>query len=66
MTDAELRELITMEVTRNVSFLKFPCHTKAVERCVKLVTEAAKTVWTEFVRWLHPCMRSFSTANVNI
>jgi len=32
MTDAELRELITMEVTPNVSFPKFPCHTQTVER----------------------------------
>ena len=42
MTDAELKELITMEVTPNVSFLHFPCHTHAEERCVKLVTEVAK------------------------
>jgi len=45
MTDAELRELITMEVTPNFSFPKFPCHTQTVERCVKLATEAAKTVY---------------------
>lgn len=44
MTDAELREFITLEATPTVSFPKFPCHTQAVERHVKLVTEAAKTV----------------------
>ena len=44
MTDAELRDLITMEVTPTVMFPKFPCHTQAVERHVKLVTEAAKAV----------------------
>lgn len=44
MTDAELRELITTEVTPTVLFPKFPCHTQAVERNVKLVTEAAKAV----------------------
>jgi len=60
MTDAELRELITMEVTPNVSFPKFPCHTQAVDRCMKLVTEVAKTVW------LHLCTRCFLTANAEI
>ena len=44
MTDAELRDLITTEVTPNVIFPKFPCHTQAVERHVKLVSEAAKAV----------------------
>lgn len=44
MTDTELRELITTEVTPTVIFPKFPCHTQAVERHVKLVTEAAKAV----------------------
>jgi len=41
---AELRDLIAMEVTPSVIFPKFPCHTQAVERQVKLVTEAAKAV----------------------
>lgn len=44
MTNAELRDLITTEVTPAVIFPKFPCHTQAVERHVKLVTEAAKAV----------------------
>jgi len=44
MTDDKLRDLITMEVTPTVIFPKFPCHTQAVERHVKLVTEAAKAV----------------------
>ena len=44
MTDPELRELITTEVTPTVSFLKFHCYKQAVGRHVKLVTEAAKTV----------------------
>jgi hypothetical protein len=44
MTDAELRDLITTEVTPTVIFPKFPCHTQAVERHVKLVSEAAKAV----------------------
>src|SRR5437867_9691702 len=44
MTDAELKDLITMEVTPTVIFPKFPCHTQAVERHVKLVNEAVKAV----------------------
>ena len=27
-----------------VDFPKYPCHTQAIERCVKLVTEASSTV----------------------
>lgn len=42
--DAELRDLITMEVTPTVIFPQFPCHTQAVERHVKLVTEETKAV----------------------
>ena len=44
MTEAELKDLITAEVTPTVIFPKFPCHTQAMERHVKLVTEAAKAV----------------------
>ena len=44
MTEAELRDLITTEVTPAVILPKFPCHTQAVERHAKLVTEAVKTV----------------------
>jgi len=36
ITDAELRDLITTEVTPTVIFQKFPCHTQAVEKHVKL------------------------------
>jgi len=60
LTYAELRELITMEMTTNVSFLKFPCHTQTVERCVKVVTEAAKTVYGQKSRdgFIHACVAS--------
>jgi len=44
ITDPELRDLITTEVTPTVIFPKFPCHKQPVERHVKLVTEAAKAV----------------------
>jgi len=66
MTDAELRDLITTEVTLTVIFPKCPCHTQAVERDVKLVTAAAKAVfWTEIARWLYSCTYRFSTANAD-
>ena len=41
MTDAELQQFIVMDITPTVLFPKFPCHTQAVERLVKLVTEAS-------------------------
>jgi hypothetical protein len=63
-TDAELRDLITTEVTPTVIFPKFPCHTQAVERHVKLVSESC--LWTEIARWLHPCTHRFSTANADV
>ena len=44
MTDGELKDLITTEVTPTGILPKFPCHPQAVERYVKLVTEAAKAV----------------------
>lgn len=68
MTDTELRNLITTEVTPTVPFLKFPSHTQAVERHVKLVTKApiASCLWTEIARWLHPCTRPFSIANADV
>src|SRR6218665_3961367 len=44
MADAGLRDLITTEVTPTAIFPKFLCHTKAVERHMKLVTGAAKAV----------------------
>ena len=44
MTDSELKNLIKADVTPTVLFPRFPCHTQAVERCVKLVTEASAAV----------------------
>ena len=44
MTDAELQQFIVMDITPTVLFPKFPCHTQAVERLVKLVTEASRAV----------------------
>ena len=36
--------LITMISTPTLKFARFPCHTQAVERHIKLVTEASKLV----------------------
>ena len=39
-----IREIIDSKNVVNLDFKKFPCHTQAVERHVKLVTEASKSV----------------------
>lgn len=45
VTDDEIWAKITAgETADEWNFGKFPCHTQAVERCVKLVTEASKKV----------------------
>jgi hypothetical protein len=44
LTVAELQSLISGEHSHRINIEKFPCHTQSVERCVKLVTEAAGTV----------------------
>ena len=40
----ELAVLITVEYYKLKDMFKFPCHTQGVERTVKIVTEAARTV----------------------
>ena len=47
MSDDELTGLIVAEMKPSVLFPKFPCHTQAVERCVKVVTEASAAVCDE-------------------
>ena len=42
MTDTELWQFIRMDETPTILFPKFPCHTQAVERLVKVVTEESK------------------------
>ena len=44
MTDADLWQFLAMRVIPTVFFRNFSCHTQAVERVVKLVTEASKVV----------------------
>lgn len=43
ISDSSLMEMIS-EVPSEIGILKFPCHSQAVERCVKLVTEASTAV----------------------
>ena len=42
ISDTELWQFIRMDETPTTLFPKFPCHTQAVERLVKVVTEASK------------------------
>lgn len=45
MPDEQLREIMTNDTVPK--FDHFPCHTQAVERCVKLITEASSKVCGE-------------------
>ena len=40
----DLEKLALSEETEVVHFPSFPCHTQAVERCVKAVTESSMAV----------------------
>src|SRR6218665_1415681 len=44
ISDAELKASIAEKETPYLFFPRFPCHTQAVERCIKLVTEASTAV----------------------
>lgn len=44
ITDEEIKQLIHSGTPLAPDFNDFPCHTQAVERCVKLVSEASKKV----------------------
>jgi len=43
ISDHDLKSMIS-DVSAEIDILKFPCHTQAVERCIKLVTEASAAV----------------------
>jgi len=46
MSDDDLREFIREPTTTPVvTFDRYPCHTQAVERCIKVVTEALQSVY---------------------
>ncbi|ESN92944.1 hypothetical protein HELRODRAFT_165085 [Helobdella robusta] len=47
--DISLEQMI-MDIPNNIEFLKLPCHTQAVERMIKLVTEASLSVCGEKAR----------------
>ena len=44
MKDKELKDMVFDKLSPTVIFPCFPCHTQAVERYVKLVTEASTAV----------------------
>lgn len=44
MSTEHIASLLKEKVLPEFNYLKFPCHTQAVERCVKLVTESAEKV----------------------
>ena len=44
VSDEDLERLVHNKETGCVEFPRFPCHTQAVERCVKTVTEASTAV----------------------
>jgi len=44
ISDDDLREFIPEPTTPVVTFDRYPCHTQAVERCTKVVTEASQAV----------------------
>lgn len=50
VSDKELEDLLQAQSHIILEFPDFPCHTQAVERCVKMVTEASMTVSGEKAR----------------
>ncbi len=44
MSDAALEGLVRSNETMAVDFPRFPCYTQAVERYLKAITEASKSV----------------------
>ncbi|GBL88538.1 hypothetical protein AVEN_159120-1 [Araneus ventricosus] len=46
LSEGDIKSLINFDTTPIKEIEKFPCHPQAVERCIKLVTEASNKVWT--------------------
>ena len=44
MTESELQQFIVMDVTPTIVFPEFFCHSQAVGRLMKVVTEASKAI----------------------
>ena len=47
VSDEDLQSYLTEEVAHVVQFVRYPCHTQAVERGIKLVTEASAAVCSQ-------------------
>lgn len=50
ITDSELENLVSSKSDTLIQLPEYPCHTQAVERCVKMVTEASLNVAGEKAR----------------
>lgn len=50
VTDEEIKLIVSQDSTQILDFKKYPCHTQAVERCVKLVSEASSKVCGHIAR----------------
>ncbi|GBN33705.1 hypothetical protein AVEN_61571-1 [Araneus ventricosus] len=50
LSEDDIKSLFNSETTPIRETQKFPCHTQAVERCIKLVTEASNKVCGHEVR----------------
>src|ERR1700761_408889 len=44
ISDVDIAAFVASKESMLIDFPRFPCHTQAVERCVKLVTEASEAV----------------------
>ncbi|GBM87960.1 hypothetical protein AVEN_123844-1 [Araneus ventricosus] len=44
LSEDDIKSLINCDTTHIREIQKFPCHTQAVERCIKLVKEASNKV----------------------
>ena len=44
ISDDDLREFVREPTTPVITSDRYPCHTQAVEKCVKVVTEASQSV----------------------
>ena len=44
ISEEELLQFINQKETPSVTFPRLPCHTQAVERCAKIVTQASGAV----------------------
>ncbi|GBN04314.1 hypothetical protein AVEN_122428-1 [Araneus ventricosus] len=63
----DLREMCKEEQFPVLNFEEFPCHTQSVERCVKLISEAAMNACGETCkRWIYSCQTSSKERTSNV